>query len=232
LAGGKVASFSLAGSDTANFDAHGFDTGSNGDLFVAIADGVGSAKFGGEAAKLAIAAALELAWTADVAGLFEAISQRIKAAATGSERDWSTTLTACWIRSGVAEVGHVGDTRLYHIRGSGLMTRTKDQTEVARLIEEGILSPERALRYPRRNVLLSSLNGSGNYELYREEFTVQAADKMLLISDGVYKRLSKREILATATQVQDAQGFADGLKSLLTSKGIEDDATAVCVSLD
>src|SRR3546814_5436694 len=69
--------------------------------------------------------------------------------------DWSSDVCSSDLN---ARVGHVGDSRIYHLRGSGLVTRTKDQTEVQHLIDEGILTPERAKMYPRKNVLLSAIS--------------------------------------------------------------------------
>lgn len=144
---------------------------------------------------------------------------------------WSTTLSVCLLIGERAIVGHVGDTRIYHLRGAGIQSRTRDQTEVERLIEEGILSPERALRYPRRHVLLSALSGDGDFHLQRSEFDVLVGDRVLLLSDGVYRQVTKREIAGLSEEHRQVPPFVHALKGLLASRGLVDDASALCVEI-
>ncbi|MDI4632631.1 protein phosphatase 2C domain-containing protein [Pelomonas sp. V22] len=227
----SISSFSVPVVGRQNFDAEAHLLSDDGDVFIAIADGVGSSQYGGDAARLAISTALEFSWTLKTEEIFAKVSDRIQAAAIGNEGQWSTTLTTCRVRGKRVEVGHVGDTRLYHIRGAGLLTRTRDQTEVAKLIEEGVLTPERALRYPRRHVLLSAMSSSGTYELECSDFEVELGDRLLLLTDGLYKQVSKKEIVAASVSSESVSGFLGSLEDLLLSKGVVDDATAVCAEI-
>ena len=50
-----------------------------------------------------------------------------------------------------AHIRLVGDCRVYHWRGGKLTQVTRDQTLVARMVELGQLTPEEAVKHPRRN---------------------------------------------------------------------------------
>lgn len=226
-----IASFSLAGGSKDNSDAIAHTTVPGGFL-LAIADGIGSARHGRSAARLAVEASVEIAGVRDISSLFAEISTRIKAAAQTDAGQWGTTLTVCIVRGGRhAIVGHVGDTRIYHIRGKGLQSRTRDQTEVERLIQEGVLTPQRALRYPRRNILLSALSDSGEFDLQQSRFELADGDRVLLLSDGVYRQVSKRDIAALSDGHSSVTAFVDALKALLRSRGLVDDASALCAQI-
>lgn len=225
-----VSSFSLPGKGN-NYDALAYCSFPSDGYLLAIADGVGSARFGGETARLAVSTCTEFGVPQSIPQLFAEVSKRVLAASSLEPDQWSSTLSVCWIRGDHATVGHVGDTRIYHLRGQGLQTRTRDQTEVARLIEEGVLSRERALRYPRRNVLLSSLNGKGNFDLYQSEFDLQQRDRLLLLSDGVYRQVSKQEIVTLSKQHANLEAFINALKVLVMERGVIDDSSALCAEL-
>ncbi|WP_457320965.1 PP2C family protein-serine/threonine phosphatase, partial [Roseateles sp. P5_E11] len=97
--------------------------------------------------------------------------------------------------------------------------------EVAKLIREGILTPERAQKYPRRNVLLSALGGNSSYQLFLTEFEWIAGDRLLLLSDGVYKILAKSQIASISASCQSLDKFVEDLEKKLKTTGLVDDAS-------
>lgn len=212
-----------------NADQIGFKVFSETSAVLALADGVGKSAEGAAAARIAISMVLIKTSTNSIAEIFNAAQLEIfKAANEGVGKNWSTTLTLCNINKGKAKVGHVGDSRLYHLRGKGLITRTRDQTEVQALIDEGIISKDRARTYPRRNVLVSALSSDISFELYEEEFDVIAGDRLLLVSDGVYKQLSRKKIAEASSLNSNVAGFINHLKSEIEEQGLVDDTTALC----
>ncbi|BBL73653.1 PP2C family protein-serine/threonine phosphatase [Methylomagnum ishizawai] len=217
--------------EESNFDAFGYISIPPDGYLLAIADGVGSARFGKEAAKLAITICSKLGNPVSISELFSEVGLAIKGVAKDVPDQWSTTLSVCWINGAEARVGHVGDTRIYHLRDNGLKTLTRDQTEVAKLLQEGVLTKERAARYPRRNILLSSMNGKCNFDLYQTRFEIRNKDRILLLSDGVYKRVTKREILTLSQQHSNSDTFLASIKNLIIEKGITDDSTALCAEI-
>ena len=230
----QVAHFSIPRNpDSANADAFSFFCRPDGAFFFTLADGVGKSEYGPAAAQSSVAVAKSFAFDVKVFDIFEAARTSLVAAASKTPGHvWSTTLTFCRVQNGIAEVGHVGDARLYHLRGAGIITRTKDQTEVQALIDEGVLSKERAKKYPRRNVLLSAISSDSTFELSTSKFEIQEKDRLLLVSDGIYKQIQRKEIAGISATAKTPSDFLSALSELLQSRGIHDDSTAVCVEFN
>ena len=70
-----------------------------------------------------------------------------------------TTFSGILFVGGQYVIGHVGDTRVYHI-GSSLTQLTTDQTFVAREVSRGTMTPEQAKTDKRRNLLLQCVGAS------------------------------------------------------------------------
>lgn len=221
------------GEGTENADSIDFREFGTNTLCMALADGVGKSVHGPDASRTATSIATSAALTKGIPEIFEeARNALIAGAATTPGSVWSTTLTVCRVSNSRATVGHVGDSRLYHLRGDGIITRTRDQTELQALIDEGVISKERAKKYPRRNVLLSALSSESNYDLQVSEFEVTAGDRLLLISDGVYKQILRREVAEISASTKSVDDFVSKLKILLVSRGIVDDSSAICVEIE
>lgn len=89
-------------------------------------------------------------------------------------------------------IGHVGDSRVYHI-GSSLTQLTTDQTFVAREISRGTMTPEQAKVDKRRNLLLQCVGAS---KVVEPQIICGMAEKgaYLLCSDGFRHELTEAEI--------------------------------------
>lgn len=89
-------------------------------------------------------------------------------------------------------IGHVGDTRVYHI-GSALTQLTTDQTFVAREISRGALTPEQAKTDKRRNMLLQCIGAS---RVVEPQIICGRAEKgaYMLCSDGFRHEITESEI--------------------------------------
>jgi len=233
--GVKVGYFTIAGPKGQNHDAvlPPFQVGECS--WCAIADGVGSSAFAGLAARTSIAVVKQLAdSTLPMAELFAFIRERLSEIAREqeNEKSISTTLSVLRICGNKAFVGHVGDTRISHYRGSGVIVRSKDQTEVQNLLDGGILSKNQALRYPRRNVLLSAMSANRGYDLYEKQFAVQKGDRILLTSDGFHSKLMRRRLADISSSRVDFDDFWSAVKEELSSKKLDDDASCLALEID
>jgi serine/threonine protein phosphatase PrpC len=101
-----------------------------------------------------------------------------------------STLAAVLVRDtpdGSLAIGaHVGDSRIYFLRGPQLFCLTRDHTMVERLIESGALTPEQAFDHPQASVLTRAL---GKLEKLQIDLTpwklLKPGDVFLLCSDGL-----------------------------------------------
>jgi serine/threonine protein phosphatase PrpC len=231
----KFKYFSIAGPKGQNQDAILPPFREGECSWCAIADGVGSSGFGGLAARTSIAVVKEVAdSTLPMAELFTCIRKRLSEIAREqeNEKSISTTLSVLRICGDQAFVGHLGDTRISHYRGSGVMVRSKDQTEVQKLLDEGVLSKNQALRYPRRNVLLSAMSSNREYDLYEQQFSVQKGDRILLTTDGFHSKLMRRQLADISSSRSDFEDFWSAVQDELSSTKFDDDASCLALEID
>ena len=97
-----------------------------------------------------------------------------------------TTMDAVIFTGDIANIAHIGDSRVYLMRDSKLTQITKDHTFVQQLIDAGRLTEEEALVHPRRNVILRVLGDTSEEpEFDIHQIEVQPGDRLLLCSDGL-----------------------------------------------
>lgn len=231
----EFASFSEIGPRTSNQDRVLLPVVREGTRFLAaIADGIGGAAGGAEAAQIAIDVVAGFKGSPlDLSAIFADVVVKIREVAAADEAlaKMGTTLTVVLIEGGVVYVAHAGDSRAYHIRGKGLNTLTKDQTEVAELMRRGVLNDRQAKRYPRRNVLLSALSAKSEYEVHLAEAAIAPGDRLLLITDGVYQRVKRGGILNLALATPSVSDFAEQLKAKVAAAEPSDNYSAVAVDI-
>lgn len=89
-------------------------------------------------------------------------------------------------------IGHVGDTRIYHI-GASLTQLTTDQTFVAREISRGTMTIEQAKIDKRRNLLLQCIGAS---KVVEPQIICGKTEKgaYMLCSDGFRHEITEAEI--------------------------------------
>lgn len=123
-------------------------------------------------------------------------NSKIKSYAASTGISMGTTVTVLLLTSNRYYILNVGDTRCYEIADS-LKVLTKDQTIVAREVEQGRLTPEEAERDPRRSVLLQCVGASET--VYPDMFFGKTRNNAvyMLCSDGFRHTISENEIFQT-----------------------------------
>jgi protein phosphatase len=97
-----------------------------------------------------------------------------------------TTMDAVLFTDNIANIAHIGDSRVYLLRDGQMSQITKDHTFVQQLIDSGRLTEEEALVHPRRNVILRVLGDTSEEpEFDIHQLEVKPGDRLLLCSDGL-----------------------------------------------
>lgn len=202
----------------------------------AVADGMGGARAGEIAARLA-AGALEEAGT-DVEGevgvtaLIEEANRRIwqRALADPATAGMGTTVTAALVdaRKGAVAIGHVGDSRAYLFRGETFAQLSTDHSLVAELVQSGVLTPEEAERHPQRSAITRALGTDPAVDVEVQTIEAQVDDLFVLCSDGLSVMLGDEEIAATIEGAgRDPQAAGEALVAAANARGGEDNITVV-----
>jgi serine/threonine protein phosphatase PrpC len=211
--------------------------------FFMVADGMGGYAGGEEASRLATAAIrayLNEHWhseTAMVVLLERALYQANKAILEDQRQhperaDMGTTIVVVTFRSSDSQpwCAHVGDSRLYRLRGDDLEQITEDHTWIAKAIRAGDVSPDHSRSHPWRHVLSQCLGRDDLDEIDIQPIQVQTGDHLLLCSDGLTEELPDSLIASHLTSIPACEAAAAALVSSAKQRGGRDNITVVVVN--
>ena len=215
-----------------------------------VADGIGGSAAGNIASRLTLETVFELAGRTTRclmsldASQKEQLQERVQAylrevqqtlrtysALHPEAQGMGTTWTSAHIFSPQVLVVHVGDSRMYLLRGDRLQKITEDQTYGAILEKAGL--PKEKTR-PFRHVLTNSLSDDGT-EVTADllHLELQVGDRLLLCTDGLSDMLSNDKIEAILTKHLPAQATCDKLIEAALGAGGKDNVTvALCDVLE
>ena len=209
----------------------------HGSLYI-VADGVGGADAGEVASQYAseraqyhyLQSSNEQGWGHRLIEAMQAANTDLRRLAAEREdsRRMATTMVAAVIQDARAYIGNVGDSRAYLLRGGSLVQVTRDQSLVARLVEEGALTPEEAVKYPYKNVILYSIGSEKRPPIDLFEVDLEPGDLLLLCSDGLTRHVDDGEIAAILLD-EPPQSAAESLVRLARERGGEDNITVALV---
>ncbi len=201
-----------------------------------LADGAGGMDDGDVASRYSTERALEtyyqqpdLDWKERLrASLTQANSdlRALGASRNGGSR-MATTMVATVIHGDEADIANVGDSRAYHMRAGVLRQITRDQSLVAKLVEEGAITPEEAEVHPRRHVLLHSIGSDRNPQIDFYHLYLQRDDLLLICSDGLLRHVQDAEIAATLVAEPEPDEAARILIDLANERGGQDNISVV-----
>jgi PPM family protein phosphatase len=142
-----------------------------------------------------------------------------------------TTIVAAAITDDhVAYMAHVGDSRIYQIRGDDSAQVTRDHTMVNLFVDAELISEEEAKRHPDAHVLARSLGVEQGVEVeVQEPLELDDGDTLLLCSDGVHGVVSGDE-MADLDWMLPHEATRQ-LLSTIASRNGDDNATIVAVTL-
>jgi serine/threonine protein phosphatase PrpC len=224
-------------------------------LFV-VADGMGGHAAGEVASRLAVDAINEfVCLTGDDEeitwpyGLDETISydgNRLKTAiryanrkvleATKEKSEYegmATTVAAVLVDDDSANLGHVGDSRIYLLRAGQITQLTTDHSWVNEQIVGGMISPDQARTHPLRNVVTRALGGKNDLMVDMKVHKIEPGDMLLLCSDGLTTMMPDEDIARVIGEANgDVEKAARALVAAANAKGGEDNITVLILRFE
>jgi serine/threonine protein phosphatase PrpC len=152
--------------------------------------------------------------------------------------DWkgmACVLTVAVLENGSAVIGHVGDSRLYLIRGGGIRKITHDHSPVGEREDAGELNEADAMRHPRRNEVFRDVGSEEHAPSDADFIEVQhvpfdEAGAMLLCSDGLSDQVPSAVIReAVERHGGDPDAAVRELIAKANAAGGKDNVTVVVV---
>jgi PPM family protein phosphatase len=207
----------------------------------AVADGMGGHAGGRVASRLAVAA-VRAALDADgrdavaadeLAAAFAAAGASLAEAAraTPAYAEMGTTLAAVALAADGSgcTVAHVGDSRVYRLRGRALELLTHDHTWVQQQVDAGLLTPSQARRHPRAPLLLRVLDARGGGAPDIAQIDLEPEDTLLLCTDGLSGPVFDEDIAAILARPLPPETLARDLIDAANARGGPDNITAVVI---
>ncbi|WP_054284945.1 PP2C family protein-serine/threonine phosphatase [Gulbenkiania mobilis] len=106
-----------------------------------------------------------------------------------------TTVVVALIQDDMLFWCHVGDSRLYVLDQNGLRLRSRDHSQVQRMIDQGMLTEEGALVHPERNKIYNCLGATQDPDIdIGERQFLSPGVTVMMCSDGLWSQVGNEEL--------------------------------------
>lgn len=211
-------------------------------VLAVVADGMGGHE-GGEVASALAVDQVEAVYFRDEGGPQESLVRALREAnhqiltrARGSERlrGMGTTCTAAAVVNGFAYSAHVGDSRIYLIRGASVYRMTEDHSATMELVNQGLLSLSEARTHEDRNVILRAVGTRDDLDIsvWNSPFPLLPGDCLLLCSDGLHDTLNDEEIGEICSADWPPEWICHTLMALALQRNASDNITAAVLRVE
>ena len=231
------ASVSLCGTDKENEDCAMIYQG--GISCFVLADGLGGHGNGALASSVAAKAACDTARALQelnpetAARCFTAAQYAVTEMQKARGLDCRTTMTLLLTCGRTAIYGHIGDSRVYHIRKNRVLARTLDHSVPQLLLRMGTITEAELAHHPDRNQIVRAVGGDDDslqFEL-SSAIRLRGSDSFLLCSDGFWEWIENEDIAAALSAGDSARDALDRMVRLVEerSQPPRDDCSAILV---
>ncbi|MFV0416944.1 MAG: PP2C family protein-serine/threonine phosphatase [Chthoniobacterales bacterium] len=232
---------------------YGQDSFAERDFVFAVSDGMGGAKAGEFASKIAVEKLtkyLPKSYLSSASGmetgfgdLFEEIFAETHRSLTYLSSQYEecagmgSTMSLAWFRPGWMYFAHIGDSRIYYFPAAKgeLKQVTKDDTHVGWLLRNGKINEREARSHPMKHSIQKAL-GAGHQFVDPQVGAVglEAGDRFLICSDGIVDGLWDRNIIQILQEPygeERKKNAADRLVEAAVERSGRDNTTAVVIEI-
>lgn len=206
-------------------------------LFV-IADGMGGHDAGEVASRIAVETIVSAVRdnqqrkpSACIRDAVQRANSAVRSEAVNAGSNMGTTVTAAFVRNGIAHIASVGDSRAYWIANGSITQITKDHSLVAKLHELGRLTPEEARTDPRANLLLRTIGSEDEVAVDTFRLPLAPGGTLLLCTDGLWGEVSDQELKRICIEEEHSEIACARLVQQANGNGGKDNITAIVVKV-
>jgi len=146
-----------------------------------------------------------------------------------SKRGMGTTLCLLLSLGAHAFIAHVGDSRIYLVRGETCHQLTQDHNLQNELLKRGRLTAEEISRVKQKNALTRAVGVYATVEVDTLKLELLGGDRVLLCSDGLYTYVNPEELVPIFEG--GGEHSAERLVDLANQRGGHDNITAVVLTV-
>lgn len=228
---------------TQNQDVYRIEELDRNTVLAAVCDGMGGAKSGNIASRLAIDVFTEEVRCSYKSSMSqEQVEQLLQNAVKLANftvydqarqfEDFAgmgTTLVAALISGKNATIVNVGDSRCYHITHSDIRRITVDHSLVQMMLDRGDLTVDEARDYPGKNYITRAVGTEPTVESDLFHAWLERGDAILLCSDGLHNEVDDQEILFEVVHGVNNDNCCQRLLDIANMRGSPDNVTTVLV---
>lgn len=214
-------------------------------LLAVVCDGMGGAKSGNVASRLAsevFSEEVKRSFSADLTP--DEAEHMLRAAAklanisvfeqSQLSEDYAgmgTTLVAALTYPRATLVLNIGDSRAYLINADGVQCITRDHSVVEMMVQRGELTPEQAKTHPSKNLITRAVGTEET--VFSDVFRVETEpeDCILLCSDGLSNQMADQEILFEVIHGAHKSDCCRRLLQIAKERGAPDNVTSVLIAV-
>lgn len=116
------------------------------------------------------------------------------------------TCAVCLVQDGGAYWAHVGDSRIYQLRGGTIRNRTRDHSHVELLLREGLIAESEMRNHPMRNFVECCLGGDVPLPdmSVTARIKLEPGDVLLVCTDGLWSGLEDSDFANASRETDTA----------------------------
>lgn len=206
---------SRIGGRAENQDSYGYKDTEFGFL-LAVCDGMGGGPGGKTASTIAVTEIItgidEASKDEEIPNIIIKAIRRANMAIIEAGRQNSSlhgmgsTATVLLLSEKTAFLAHVGDSRIYQIRGNKKVYRTFDHSMVFDLVKQKVITEEQARLSAQSNVITKALGMKPDLEVEIVERPYEKGDRFVLCSDGIHGSMPEKELVKMLSNHKIALG--------------------------
>lgn len=210
-------------------------------VLAVVCDGMGGAKSGNIASKLAIDVFVQEVTRTYKGGMTQEQAEQMltnavklanftvfdQAQQIEEFRGMGTTLVAAFVTGKTATVINVGDSRCYHITREDIRRITVDHSLVQMMVDRGELTAEQARTYPGKNYITRAVGTEPTVQSDLFAIRVDRGEALLLCSDGLHNDVDDQEILFEVVHGVNNDNCCQRLLEIAKMRGAPDNVTCV-----
>jgi serine/threonine protein phosphatase PrpC len=146
-------------------------------------------------------------------------------------RGMGTTLCCLLFHPKGVIYAHVGDSRIYRLRGKKLFQMTKDDSLLRELMDQGQLNAQQAADFAYKNIITKAIGTEPHVQPSARLADIMDQDIYLMCTDGLSDPLSKPEMEEIMNVKRPLKETAQTLIDAAKEKGGNDNITVVLIKV-
>jgi protein phosphatase len=147
------------------------------------------------------------------------------------KKGMSTTMSALLIKGKLAFAAHVGDSRVYRVRGNQCLQLTEDHTLINYKVKHGMMTRAEAEKATGKNVITRAVGHKDYVQVDTADIDIASGDRFLLCSDGLHGYFTGDKEVVDLCGEGPLDECAEAAVALANQRGGKDNITALVVEV-